>query len=73
MQELNDIAALAYKCTNHLSRKRPSMRDIVHILSRILKLKQSRKRHMQSVSATGEEVTIELQKQNMWEPTVTEF
>lgn len=73
VQELNDVAALAYKCINHLSRKRPSMTDIVQALSRILKLKHNRKRHKQSISHTEEEVIIELQKPDTRDPIVTEF
>ncbi|KAJ9690148.1 hypothetical protein PVL29_012679 [Vitis rotundifolia] len=73
VKELNDMASLAYKCINHLSIKRPSMRDIVLALSRILKLSHSRKRHKESMSATEEEITIELQKSETRDPTVTEF
>ncbi|KAL6333082.1 hypothetical protein AAG906_028265 [Vitis piasezkii] len=71
--ELNDIASLAYQCINHLSKKRPSMRDIVLALSRILKLNHSRKRHKESMSATEEEITSELQKSETRDPTVMEF
>ncbi|WJZ96160.1 hypothetical protein VitviT2T_014872 [Vitis vinifera] len=73
VEELNDIASLAYQCINHLSKKRPSMRDIVLALSRILKLNHSRKRHKESMSATEEEITIELQKSETRDPTVMEF
>ena len=73
VEELNDIASLAYQCINHLSKKRPSMRDIVLALSRILKLNLSRKRHKESMSATEEEITIELQKSETRDPTVMEF
>ena len=58
-QELNDVAALAYKCVNRAPRKRPSMRDIVQVLSRILKLRHDRKRHRHS-SATPDEVTMDV-------------
>lgn len=44
-RELNDMAALAYKCVNRAPRKRPSMRDIVQVLSHILKTRHNNKRH----------------------------
>lgn len=45
VQEFNDVAALAYKCMNCLPRKRPSMRDIVQVLSRILKARNDKKQN----------------------------
>ncbi|KAB1215314.1 hypothetical protein CJ030_MR4G018382 [Morella rubra] len=60
LQELNEVAAIAYKCINHVARKRPSMRDIVQVLSRILKLRHNRKHHKNSQSATGDEVAIDV-------------
>lgn len=42
VQELNEVAALAYKCMSRVSRKRPSMRDVVQALARVVK---SRRRH----------------------------
>lgn len=60
LQELNEVAAIAYKCVNHVARKRPSMRDIVQVLSRILKLRHNRKHHKKSQSATGDEVAIDV-------------
>lgn len=62
LQELNDVAALAYKCVNRAPKKRPSMRDIVQVLSRILKSRHDRKRHKRSSSATAEEVTINVEQ-----------
>ncbi|XP_058219957.1 calcium/calmodulin-regulated receptor-like kinase 1 [Rhododendron vialii] len=56
-QELNDVAGLAYKCVKRAPRKRPSMRDIVPVLSRIVKSKHNRKHHRHSLSATPDEVT----------------
>ncbi|KAI8552724.1 hypothetical protein RHMOL_Rhmol06G0289200 [Rhododendron molle] len=56
-QELNDMAGLAYKCVKRAPRKRPSMRDIVPVLSRIVKSKHNRKHHRHSLSATPDEVT----------------
>ncbi|KAB5521621.1 hypothetical protein DKX38_025940 [Salix brachista] len=61
VQELNEVAALAYKCVNRAPRKRPSMRDIVQVLSRILKLRHNKKHHKQSLSAsTADEVSIDM-------------
>ncbi|KAJ6792863.1 calcium/calmodulin-regulated receptor-like kinase 1 [Iris pallida] len=42
--ELHDMARLAYRCINRMSRKRPSMRDAVQALSRIVKGRHSKKR-----------------------------
>ncbi|KAJ6837655.1 calcium/calmodulin-regulated receptor-like kinase 1 [Iris pallida] len=41
MDELHDMARLAYKCINPVSRKRPSMRDVVQALSLIVKKRPS--------------------------------
>lgn len=62
VQELNEMAALAYKCINRAPRKRPSMRDIVQVLSQILKLRHSRrKQHSKSYSAaTADDVSVDL-------------
>ncbi|KAF4395885.1 hypothetical protein G4B88_028055 [Cannabis sativa] len=59
VEGLNEMAALGYKCINRLPKKRPSMRDIVQILSRILKLRHD-KRHHKSLSAMTDEVTIDV-------------
>ncbi|KAF4372942.1 hypothetical protein G4B88_018107 [Cannabis sativa] len=56
---LNEMAALGYKCINPIPKKRPSMRDIGHFLSRILKLRHD-KRHHKSLSAMTNEVTIDV-------------
>ncbi|XP_078175447.1 protein kinase superfamily protein [Carex rostrata] len=53
LEELNDMAALAYKCVNRVSRKRPSMRDVVQALSRIVKMSRSRKHHSKKFSVEG--------------------
>ncbi|KAG5597769.1 hypothetical protein H5410_039001 [Solanum commersonii] len=62
LQELNDVAALAYKCVNRAPKKRPSMRDTVQVLSRILKSRHERKRQKRSLSATAEEITINVEQ-----------
>ncbi|KAK7257313.1 hypothetical protein RIF29_31187 [Crotalaria pallida] len=60
VQELNEVAALAYKCVNHAPRKRPSMRDIVQVLTRILKSRHHKNHHNKALSPTAEEVYIDL-------------
>lgn len=61
VQELNEVAALAYKCINRVPRKRPAMRDIVQVLARVLKSRHNRKHHKNSLSATTlDEVTIDV-------------
>ncbi|XP_042478291.1 calcium/calmodulin-regulated receptor-like kinase 1 [Macadamia integrifolia] len=68
VQELNDIAALAYKCINIISIKRPSMRDIVQSVSRILMLKDNSKHHRPDQSALVEDVCIEMDKSGAQTP-----
>ncbi|QCE09828.1 calcium/calmodulin-regulated receptor-like kinase 1 [Vigna unguiculata] len=60
-EEVNEVAALAYKCINRVPKKRPSMRDIVQVLTRILKSRHQRNHHHEkSLSATGDEVSIDV-------------
>ncbi|KAF1885298.1 hypothetical protein Lal_00029187 [Lupinus albus] len=54
VQELNEVAALAYKCVNRAPKKRPSMRDIVSVLTRILKSRHHRNHHNKALSSTAE-------------------
>ncbi|MED6191589.1 Calcium/calmodulin-regulated receptor-like kinase 1 [Stylosanthes scabra] len=65
-QELNEVAALAYKCINRAPRKRPSMRDIVQVLTRIIKSRHHRNHHhhKKSLSATADEVSIDVDNQD---------
>ncbi|XP_071702196.1 calcium/calmodulin-regulated receptor-like kinase 1 [Rutidosis leptorrhynchoides] len=49
-QELNDMAALAYKCINRSPRKRPTMRDNVQVLSHILKTRHNKRHYKRSPS-----------------------
>ncbi|WVZ95139.1 hypothetical protein U9M48_040940 [Paspalum notatum var. saurae] len=60
--ELNDMAAVAYRCVSRVSRKRPAMRDVVQALTRVLKHSRSRKhqsnRHTQA-RADDESVDLE--------------
>ncbi|PSR95641.1 Calcium/calmodulin-regulated receptor-like kinase [Actinidia chinensis var. chinensis] len=58
VQELNAVAALAYKCVNRAPRKRPSMRDLVQVLPSILKSRHNRNHHSHSLFATPDEVAI---------------
>ncbi|GLT72521.1 hypothetical protein SLA2020_444480 [Shorea laevis] len=59
LQELNEVAALAYKCVSRAPRKRPSMRDIVQVLTRILKMRHAKK-HQKTPSATADDVSIDM-------------
>lgn len=68
MQELNDMAALAYRCINRVPKKRPSMRDIVQVLSRIPKTKHSRKHHRQSLSSTTNDMVIDVEQSESQTP-----
>jgi len=45
LEELNDMAAIAYRCVSRVSRKRPAMRDVAQALTRVLKHSRSRKHH----------------------------
>nr|GMC76499.1 calcium/calmodulin-regulated receptor-like kinase 1 [Ipomoea batatas] len=54
VQELNDVASLAYKCVNRVPKKRSSMRDAVQVLARILESRRSKEHHKQ-LAATPEE------------------
>ncbi|KAH9626791.1 hypothetical protein KSS87_001950 [Heliosperma pusillum] len=66
--ELNEVAALAYKCINRIPKKRPSMRDIVQVLTRILKSRRSRKPFETSLTATPEDVTIDINEAGVQTP-----
>lgn len=67
-QELDDMAALAYKCINRVPKKRPSMRDIVQVLSRIPKMRHSRKHHTQSLSSTANDIAIDVDQPDSHTP-----
>lgn len=72
IKELNDMAALAYKCINRIPKKRPSMRDIVQALLRIVKLRNNRKSHKRVLSATEEEVVIDIDQQTEHQLSISE-
>jgi len=58
--ELNEVAALAYKCVKRVPKKRPSMRGTVQVLTRILKSRHSKKHRGTPLSAMPEEVAIDI-------------
>ncbi|XP_050368762.1 calcium/calmodulin-regulated receptor-like kinase 1 [Argentina anserina] len=60
VQELNEVAALAYKCVSPSPKKRSSMRDIVQVLSRMLKVRYNRKHLVKSLSSLTDEDTIDV-------------
>ncbi|XP_068644407.1 calcium/calmodulin-regulated receptor-like kinase 1 isoform X2 [Aristolochia californica] len=68
VQELNEMAALAYRCINRSSRKRPFMRDVVQALSRIIKLRHNRKHHKPSLPITLEEVAVDMEQAEVQTP-----
>ncbi|KAG6534989.1 hypothetical protein ZIOFF_008903 [Zingiber officinale] len=61
VRELNDIASLAYKCTSRISRKRPSMRDMVQSLSKIINARNSRIRRSRRSFPTAVEASIDIE------------
>ncbi|KAF2314249.1 hypothetical protein GH714_024492 [Hevea brasiliensis] len=68
-RELNEVGTLAYKCINRVPKKRPSMRDIVQVLTRIIKLRHNgRHYHRRSLSATADEVSIDLDQPEIKTP-----
>ncbi|KAL0302083.1 UNVERIFIED_CONTAM: Calcium/calmodulin-regulated receptor-like kinase [Sesamum radiatum] len=68
VEELDEVATLAHKCVNRVARRRPSMRDIVQVLSRILKSRHIR--NHQSSSSTPK--AGELEKPIILEPNKEE-
>ncbi|KAK7262664.1 hypothetical protein RJT34_30239 [Clitoria ternatea] len=63
VQQLNEVASLAYKCINRSPSKRPSMRDIVQVLTRTLKSRHHKNHHRNSLSATTDEVYVDPDQQ----------
>ncbi|KAG8086751.1 hypothetical protein GUJ93_ZPchr0010g8350 [Zizania palustris] len=49
VEELDDMAAVAYKCVSRVSRNRPVMRDVVQALIRVVKHNQSMNHHCSKV------------------------
>ncbi|KAI3466196.1 hypothetical protein Pfo_022859 [Paulownia fortunei] len=60
VEELNEVAALAHKCVNRIARRRPAMRDMVQVLSRILKSRHSRRHQNDSSTPRADEVIINM-------------
>ncbi|KAL6543209.1 hypothetical protein OROHE_010729 [Orobanche hederae] len=58
--ELNEVATLAHKCINRVARRRPSMRDIVLVLSRILKPRRSKRHRNDSSTPRGDDVIVNM-------------
>ncbi|TKY59381.1 leucine-rich repeat receptor serine/threonine-protein kinase [Spatholobus suberectus] len=58
LHNLNDMASLAFKCANEVSKSRPAMCDIVHALSQLGK--KPSKTHSQTSPAALKEVSIEV-------------
>ncbi|TVU43419.1 hypothetical protein EJB05_09892 [Eragrostis curvula] len=62
VEELNDMAAVAYRCVSRVSRKRPAMRDVVQALNRVLKHSRSRKHHgKRHPHARGDDESVDLE------------
>uniref|UniRef100_A0A1D1YAK1 Putative leucine-rich repeat receptor-like serine/threonine-protein kinase At5g15730 n=1 Tax=Anthurium amnicola TaxID=1678845 RepID=A0A1D1YAK1_9ARAE len=59
IQELNDMANLAYKCIHRLSKKRPLMRDIVQSLSNNLKARHIKRHHIKQLIPVAENRMVE--------------
>ncbi|KAK6154387.1 hypothetical protein DH2020_008635 [Rehmannia glutinosa] len=60
VEELNEVAALAHTCVNRIPRRRPSMRDIVQVLSRILKSRRTKRHQNDSSTPRGDEVIVNM-------------
>ncbi|KAG7031386.1 Calcium/calmodulin-regulated receptor-like kinase 1, partial [Cucurbita argyrosperma subsp. argyrosperma] len=69
-QELNEVAALAYKSINRVPKKRPSMRDNVQVLSRILKQRQNNRFNQNMVSTTRDEIGIDVDQVESRSPRI---
>ncbi|XP_019702804.1 calcium/calmodulin-regulated receptor-like kinase 1 isoform X1 [Elaeis guineensis] len=70
--ELNDVAALAYKCVSRISRKRPSMRDMVEALTHVVKARYSKKHHSKrSLPITVEEESTDQEPSDL-RPSLSE-
>ncbi|KAL3647086.1 Calcium/calmodulin-regulated receptor-like kinase 1 [Castilleja foliolosa] len=60
VQEINEVAALAHKCVNRLPRRRPSMRDIVQVLARILTRRHKMKHREDDSTPRANEVVVNM-------------
>ncbi|KAL5772616.1 hypothetical protein ACOSQ2_012540 [Xanthoceras sorbifolium] len=60
VKELTDMAALAYKCIKPISRKWPSMRDVVQVLYWTCQLRHRSRNQRQNIPAIAKEPCFEL-------------
>lgn len=60
VQELNEVAGLAYKCVNRAPKKRPSMRDIVQVLTRILESRHHSNHHKNALSTDPDQIETKI-------------
>ncbi|KAL0289265.1 UNVERIFIED_CONTAM: Calcium/calmodulin-regulated receptor-like kinase [Sesamum calycinum] len=60
IEDLDEVATLAHKCVNRVARRRPSMRDIVQVLSRILKSRHIRNHQSSSSTPKAGEVIVNM-------------
>lgn len=60
VEELNEVAALAHKCVNRTAKRRPSMRDIVQELSKIHKLRHTRRHQKDSSTPRAGAVIVNI-------------
>ncbi|GLT75513.1 hypothetical protein SLA2020_472310 [Shorea laevis] len=70
--ELNNIASLAYKCVSPVSGKRPSMREVVLVLSQTQRPRSCSRQHWQNFSIKSEGSCFELDLSGTQEPSLTE-
>ncbi|XP_051136148.1 calcium/calmodulin-regulated receptor-like kinase 1 [Andrographis paniculata] len=71
VKEINEVAALAHKCVNRVARRRPSMRDIVPVLTRILKSRHGSKKHeSKSMTPRGDQVIVNIDELGQYRGSV---
>lgn len=68
LQEVHDVAALAYKCVERIPRKRPSMRDVLQCLSRIIQTRCQKNQHKRTSSATTDDTCISVDQLEIGRP-----
>lgn len=80
VQELDEAATLVYRCINRLPQKRPSMGDIVQVLTQILKSRHSKKwknqpHNEKPLSTTAvDEVSIDVgRSEGREDPTLNQY
>ncbi|PQP92170.1 calcium/calmodulin-regulated receptor-like kinase 1 [Prunus yedoensis var. nudiflora] len=70
VEQLANVADLAYKCVSGLSKNRPSMRDIVQSLSWILMMKHNTENYKQTSNDAAEEIYIEIDLLDNQDPLI---